>query len=447
MRYFLCKAKSIQSRYPEVMPSFVYICVIANFMCLAFYKSNVTPLLILAAVGIASLFTGKKPRPSVPGLLFFLLATYLILTDIFLFPETSGFVIYRRMLYAFFAGLGVYQIYRTDRATFLLQYNFCFLVMLLAYLLYCAVIGNFSSIFMKGRLVMSFNHANALAMTCAVAVVSAVSCLLFPSQGQSWVRLYSPLAGLEKLIHNRIFLIVSAVVSSFTLYFTLSRTSFYACLMVVLALMIVRFYQKQGLRAAIVGGIVFIAALAALIAILGSMGNSRVLNMAEPWKADTFVSRKPIWESGLAAFYQKPVFGNGPQSFGKTHEQFVRENYQDLVNKYGEMMVQGDTEKAPHVHNQYIMFLAENGLIGLLLFLLFIFYPLASSVRHKTFYGVTIPILLLFMIIYCFEVPLSGSQSSAFGVTILFMLLGYFSAGRRAENLSGEITNPPARPG
>ena len=412
----------------------IYLCCLVNFMCLAFFKSNTTPLILMATAGIVVLFM-KRPRINFPSGLFFIFMAYLIGTDIFIFPETSGFVIYRRMLYAFFAGVAVYQVYRTATATFILQYNFCFVIMLLFYLIFCLLTDDFSSIFMHKRLKLNFSHPNGLALSCATVVIGSAACLLFKPPLLVGTNLYRPLGWFDKIISSRAFLIMSALAGGLVLYFTLSRTSFYSCLIVVSVMITARLYQRLGRRTTFIVCAVLIASVGLAFSFPGVFGNSRMV-LTEPWNAKTFISRIPLWESGMDAFCQHPILGNGPQSFERTHEQFVRENYSRLVDQYGARIVKRDTQRAPNAHNQYIMFLAENGLIGWLLFMTFTFLPIFSGIIHKSLYGLTIPVYVFFLVIYFFEAPLFGSQSAAFSITVIFMLFGYYTAGQQAGKSS-----------
>lgn len=70
--------------------------------------------------------------------------------------------------------------------------------------------------------------------------------------------------------------------------------------------------------------------------------------------------RIELWETCVAIFKQYPVFGSGFHTFAKA------------FNSLGIVLAQS-SQHIPHPHNIYMQFLAEGGVIGILLLLLFLF--------------------------------------------------------------------------
>lgn len=85
--------------------------------------------------------------------------------------------------------------------------------------------------------------------------------------------------------------------------------------------------------------------------------------------------RMNAWENTLALIRERPVFGYGTGSFGAVYSERVRQRYDDW---------RGDPATDPH--NQYLMILTENGLVGLAAFLAVIVLAFRASIRSPDGY-------------------------------------------------------------
>lgn len=86
------------------------------------------------------------------------------------------------------------------------------------------------------------------------------------------------------------------------------------------------------------------------------------------------------WRGVLYAFEEKPVFGHGVGNSGKVHNRYIAEGrlnqfiYQEPTEKYG---------TPSHVHNAYLEFLGDTGIVGFVLFMLLLFYPAYVAFRSR----------------------------------------------------------------
>lgn len=408
----------------------IYLLCLANFFCLAFYIENTPILFCLAILGILSFFLPEKTRPTATVFLFLAFYLYFSLCDIFLFPDTSGTVMYRKMLYSFFSGLAVFYCLRQKTTDITLQLG----LLLLCMAIYCAVAtaiqGDSSPFFHRQRLELLFNHPNGLGMATGISVISACYYLLFrPGQKKSREEPLKFIAATQRLLHNPFTLVTIAIFSFAILIWTQSRTSLFACL-AVCGLLLFSFAYTRISKTQMALLVLTIAVLTAgSVAILPKQGTIGRMTSAlrAPLQDPTFRSRMPGWESALYAFALNPVTGNGPESFCDTHKLYLKENYARLVQELGEATVKGDTVKLPHAHNQYLMLLAEGGAAGFALLLLLLLFPIYTGLRQRSAFGITLPVLAFLMLLCVFEAPFYGAKAASISNTIIFMLLGYFA--------------------
>lgn len=403
-----------------------------NYLCLVLYVSNTTPLLLLAMFGLASFFLPGPTRFNSFTLLALLLFVYLAGCDIFLFHDSTGFGMYRRILFAFLAGIAVFYTQKTPNTFFTLPLG------LLTAVFSCAVFFFLrESYFLDGRLTLFMKHPNNLAFLYSIAAISCYVPLLGQLSGATEVRNIQDNACRDILVRAfmlRWWLLLAAfLVCIAGIWFTYSRTAFYATIAVCLILAAGRLVRRYGFGRSLLCFVLTallcgLALRVAPVSLQGSEAARRMIAVVKaPWEDTTFRSRVPAWESALQAFRKHPFLGNGPDSFAHTHAEYFAMNRDRLLRELGKDIVEHDTIKLPHAHNQYLMLLAENGVIGFAFFLTLLIWPLCVALRKRSQFGLTVPLLLLFLLLGLFESPLSGSRSSAVGITALFMLLGYFS--------------------
>ena len=400
-----------------------------NFFCIVLFISNNTPLLLLAVIGAASFFLPRRMVFSPMTLLVLVFFFYLVACDIFLFPDSSGFGMYRKMAFAFLAGMAVFYVYRERNALFIVP------LAIITALLSC---GGFffpgDALFVDGRFALFMKHPNSMAIVYSIAAVSCYAAYMNPASPDSSA---TDKAFVERLVcsamRNRLLLLAVFLICMVGVWFTFSRTALYATLAVCLLLGFCGLAGRYGftrslLFVCLVGTVGGAALYSAPASLYQHAGVERMIAVAKaPWDDMTFRTRIPAWESAVYAFHKQPLWGNGPDSFSGTHAEYFAANRERLVQMLGPDIVEQDTKTLPHAHNQYLMFLAESGCIGLALYVSLLAYPLYVAFQRRSLFGVTIPLLLLFILLGILEAPLSGNQSAAASVTVLFMLLGYFS--------------------
>ena len=86
------------------------------------------------------------------------------------------------------------------------------------------------------------------------------------------------------------------------------------------------------------------------------------------------------WRGVFYAFEEKPVFGHGIGNSGKVHNRYIREG------RLNEVIYQEPTERLgtpSHVHNAYLEFLGDTGIIGFILILLLMFYAPYVAIKSR----------------------------------------------------------------
>jgi O-antigen ligase len=101
-----------------------------------------------------------------------------------------------------------------------------------------------------------------------------------------------------------------------------------------------------------------------------ALGFAEVESHGETEKLTSIGFRMNAWENTVALIRERPVFGYGTGSFGKVYSERVRPRYDDWRNAPG-----------TDPHNQYLMILAENGLVGLAAFLAVIAVAFRAGLR------------------------------------------------------------------
>lgn len=421
---------------------FISVLCALSFLCTILFISNTTPLYILAFFGIAAFFLPERNTPSLYLALFLCYFTYLTICDIFLFPDSNGFALYRKMLLAFLGGLAVFYAQKEKKTFFTCQIA---VYLTGTFLFYLAIYyDSFTEKFYSGtRLFLTATHPNILAAYAAVALLSLLAYILYRLENNT-----PPSAGEQKNSKTfiRIFEKAKLPAAFFLFFFTAalmlatgSRGAIFAAAIVgacSTALFLIR-------RFGILKAIAAFAALCALIAGLWLAAPQsdfkeqmrvRILRAAlNPWQEQTIQSRIPMWTSAFRAFEQKPIFGNGPQTFQITHTAYVQAHYDEFVERFGEDWVIHDTAAAVHAHNQFLMALSEQGGIGGLLFALLFLLPMAHAVRKRCSYGVVVPLIAFYFIQLMVEVLFHGGRNASFSVTVFYMLVGYFAGITGAE--------------
>ena len=85
------------------------------------------------------------------------------------------------------------------------------------------------------------------------------------------------------------------------------------------------------------------------------------------------------WRGALYAFEEKPIFGHGVGNTGVVHNRYVKEGkLNGLVYQQS-----ADNGNPTHTHSVYFSYLGDKGLIGLVLILLILFYPIYVAMQKR----------------------------------------------------------------
>ena len=103
-------------------------------------------------------------------------------------------------------------------------------------------------------------------------------------------------------------------------------------------------------------------------------------NRSKPMEFTSIGFRLEQWRGVYYAFEEKPIFGHGVGNSGKVHNRYIDEGrlneviYQEPTEKYG---------TPSHVHNAYLEFLGDTGIVGFILFMLLLFYAPYVAFRSR----------------------------------------------------------------
>lgn len=120
------------------------------------------------------------------------------------------------------------------------------------------------------------------------------------------------------------------------------------------------------------GGVLVIAAL---------VGGTGALERQIEWGTQSYslAQRDLIWNRGLAAWREFPVFGTGMENYGH----FAEADLQRWLARQGRPYVKRDYAGSPHAHSLYLNTLVERGVIGLAALLAFLAVVAAHLARLR----------------------------------------------------------------
>lgn len=86
------------------------------------------------------------------------------------------------------------------------------------------------------------------------------------------------------------------------------------------------------------------------------------------------------WRGSLHSFKEKPVFGHGVGNAGVVHNRYIKEG------KLNSIIYQDSAKRgnATHVHSAYFGYLGDTGIVGLVLILLLLFYPILVAIKNRS---------------------------------------------------------------
>lgn len=135
-------------------------------------------------------------------------------------------------------------------------------------------------------------------------------------------------------------------------------------------------------------------------------------------------ARLLIWASALELIKKKPVIGYG-----------LVQSKEELIKKYQEKGFQIGVKERYNVHNQYLESMLSAGIVGLLLFVGLLFYPLRAACKERKL--LLLLVVLHYMLQSLVESTLTVQQELIF--FWFFIWLFYFHLppnGRPAPTIS-----------
>ncbi|MCB9802539.1 O-antigen ligase family protein [Candidatus Nomurabacteria bacterium] len=162
---------------------------------------------------------------------------------------------------------------------------------------------------------------------------------------------------------------------------TQSRAAFLSLVLVFLILAIVaiiKFWQKS--KKTSLGLIVLLFLLA--------LFSNQILShrfTKYSWQDTTIETRLVAWQAGLIGWQDKPLFGWG------------RNNFNLVFNKYFDLKIYkgaGTRMWFDKAHNQYLDYLVEQGILGLVFYLIFLLIPFSYFQKIKKKHGLAASIFL-----------------------------------------------------
>jgi len=99
----------------------------------------------------------------------------------------------------------------------------------------------------------------------------------------------------------------------------------------------------------------------------------------EPIEFTSIGFRLEQWRGAIYAFEEKPVFGHGVGNTGIVHNRYVKEG------KLNEVIYQESADRGnpTHTHSVYFSYLGDKGIVGFVLIMLMLFYPIYIALRLR----------------------------------------------------------------
>jgi len=236
--------------------------------------------------------------------------------------------------------------------------------------------------------------------------------------------LLSALIALESLFDSslklwkRICWLAMVILFLVVLYLLSSRAGILAAIISLPVYFLKKFKNRYSGWIMLSGAVVIIA-----IMVLVFRTNTRISFYIEEIRSEKFDEqlendiRYSIWKSAFGVIGKNLIFGVGTgDASAELKREFITRGY---VNGYYDNL---------NAHNQFLEILLENGLIGLLLFLLILGYMIYLAYSQQSLlYGLFIMIILIF---FLFETILNRLSGVTFFPLFSFLLIYYKSSGK-----------------
>lgn len=149
-------------------------------------------------------------------------------------------------------------------------------------------------------------------------------------------------------------------------------------------------------------------------------------------------NRLQMWQYSLEMFGEDPIFGKGPASW-----QFLLPSYGTVGNKTS----QGTVHYA-HPHNDYLWVLSQNGIVGLILYLIILLTPLLLALRmwfsNKTKDRTAILLLIFGLIAYAVIAGFSFPRARIMHQFLLVSMIAWVVYEANAAGI-GRFFRPQAK--
>ena len=201
------------------------------------------------------------------------------------------------------------------------------------------------------------------------------------------------------------------------LIFLSSRTVLLGCALII-SIMVFRYYlETEKLLKALLRFLVAGIVLSILVLSMNPVLKWRIESVVDiqdteftVGKEEGIKMRKRLWSSSAEVFANNWLFGVGSGDF-----------YDELNKVYKENKFRIQYRHEMNSHNQYLSYLVSNGIVGLLLFIFYMFYPIRMYFKSKRWLPFFITIL--FVLSYITESYLytnKGVVVVAFFMTLMF---------------------------
>ncbi len=442
---------------------------IALLFCVVSGISLATPSLILAAFGVFLLILGRLRLFSFYALLGWSFILYIV-AQFCIFDVK--FAVVQVLCFSFIGGFALYFAGQARRdpggEPFTRYLPGVFLASVVLLLPYVLLTRPLAALFSSSRFIWLLAHHNDLGFLASTIVLSGCAFLFSPKAEPQPVPLWENIRherpilrtiGAFNFLINRFFSLLTrrkvALAGTLLAYIFIilcgSRASLFSCSAIALAFWGKHIWRRPKLRkiflVCAVSGLSIYLILVLNPATRQYMPGHSITRMVKVvtniTEDATFQSRKPAWESAWKGFTRSPVIGNGINSFTDLHREYTIENIGRLKEQLGRWTVFFDTLVLTHAHNQWLMLLAETGIIGTSLFAALFFLTFGYAVIKRETLGVTLPLLCYYLVIMLFEAPLYTPPTGG----ILMLVFGFLACeSAQTRNPRGTPASQPEAP-
>lgn len=204
------------------------------------------------------------------------------------------------------------------------------------------------------------------------------------------------------------------------LVFLSSRTVMFSCAFLIVLLWIHHFFQQKNvlksmLRVFIVGSLIGLAGLAINPVLKWRIESVLLSNSFDrnQTKEEGIQMRERLWKSAYEVFENNYIFGVGTGDFKEALDEVYKSHKYRVQYRF-----------KMNSHNQYLSVMVSNGLIGILLFMLYLLYPLVLYIKYKN-WGL-VALTCLFMLCFITESYLYTNKGVIVVAFVISLMYVYF---------------------